>query len=67
VTEKLKGGEIALVGPGFRYFAKLDLSGTDKFTLLVVGQEPPRSRYFNDPDFDLKPGSASHRELCEPS
>ncbi|WP_369725994.1 MULTISPECIES: hypothetical protein [unclassified Bradyrhizobium] len=38
VTEKPKRGEIALVGPGFRYFAKSDFSGTDKFTLLVVGK-----------------------------
>jgi hypothetical protein len=26
------------VGPGFRYFAKSDFSGTDRFTLLVVGK-----------------------------
>ncbi|MBR1172293.1 hypothetical protein [Bradyrhizobium liaoningense] len=38
LTEKPKSGEIALVGPGFRYFAKPDFSGTDKFTLLVVGK-----------------------------
>ncbi|GLR91078.1 hypothetical protein [Bradyrhizobium iriomotense] len=38
VTEKPKGGEIVLVGPGFRYFAKPEFSGTDKFTLLVVGK-----------------------------
>lgn len=38
VTEKPKSGEIALVGPGFRYFAKPDFSGTDRFTLLVVGK-----------------------------
>ncbi|MGY8662696.1 hypothetical protein Q3C01_10040 [Bradyrhizobium sp. UFLA05-109] len=38
VTEKPKSGEIVLVGPGFRYFAKPDFSGSDKFTLHVVGK-----------------------------
>ena len=38
VTEKPKSGEIVLVGPGFRYFAKPNFSGTDRFTLLVVGK-----------------------------
>ncbi|MGY8681595.1 hypothetical protein Q2941_27975 [Bradyrhizobium sp. UFLA05-153] len=38
VSEKPKSGEIVLVGPGFRYFAKPDFSGTDKFILTVVGK-----------------------------
>ena len=38
VAEKPKGGELVMVGPGFRYFAKPDFSGTDKFTLVVVGK-----------------------------
>ncbi|MGY4607011.1 hypothetical protein ACVW16_005423 [Bradyrhizobium sp. USDA 4474] len=38
VVEKPKSGEIVMVGPGFRYFAKPDFSGTDKFTLVVVGK-----------------------------
>lgn len=38
VAEKPKGGELVLVGPGFRYFAKPDFSGTDTFTLVVVGK-----------------------------
>ena len=38
VTEKPKSGEIVLVGPGFRYFAKPDFLGTDKFILTVVGK-----------------------------
>lgn len=38
VVEKPKSGELVMVGPGFRYFAKPDFSGTDKFTLVVVGK-----------------------------
>lgn len=38
VTEKPKGGEVVIVGSGFRYYAKPDFSGTDKFTLAVVGK-----------------------------
>jgi hypothetical protein len=38
IAEKPKSGELVLVGPGFRYFAKPDFSGTDSFTLIVVGK-----------------------------
>jgi hypothetical protein len=38
IAEKPKSGELVLVGPGFRYFAKPDFSGVDKFTLVVVGK-----------------------------
>ncbi len=38
VTEKPKGGEVVIVGSGFRYYARPDFSGTDKFTLAVVGK-----------------------------
>ncbi|MGY3499969.1 hypothetical protein [Bradyrhizobium sp. USDA 4471] len=38
VVEKPTSGELVMVGPGFRYFAKPDFSGTDKFTLVVVGK-----------------------------
>ena len=38
IAEKPKSGELVLVGPGFRYFAKPDFRGTDKFTLVVVGK-----------------------------
>lgn len=38
VAAKPKNGELVLVGPGFRYFAKPDFSGTDTFTLVVVGK-----------------------------
>jgi hypothetical protein len=31
-------GELVMVGPGFRYFAKPDFTGIDKFTLVVVGK-----------------------------
>ncbi|MCP3472132.1 cadherin-like domain-containing protein [Bradyrhizobium sp. CCGUVB1N3] len=38
VAEKPANGELVLVGPGFRYYAKSDFSGTDSFTLVVVGK-----------------------------
>jgi hypothetical protein len=38
VAEKPKRGELVLVGPGFRYFAKPDFDGTDSFALVVVGK-----------------------------
>jgi len=38
VTKQPKNGEIVIVGSGFRYIAKPDFSGTDKFTLTVVGK-----------------------------
>ena len=38
IAEKPKSGELVLVGPGFRYFAKPDFKGTDSFTLIVVGK-----------------------------
>ena len=38
VSEQPKSGELVLVGPGFRYFAKPDFAGTDSFTLVVVGK-----------------------------
>ena len=36
VSEQPKSGELVLVGPGFRYFAKPEFAGTDSFTLVVV-------------------------------
>ncbi|WP_342733594.1 Ig-like domain-containing protein [Bradyrhizobium sp. B117] len=38
VAQKPNSGELVLVGPGFRYFAKPDFQGTDTFTLVVVGK-----------------------------
>ncbi|WP_448034111.1 hypothetical protein [Bradyrhizobium liaoningense] len=38
VAEQPKGGEVVIVGSGFRYIAKPDFSGPDKFTLTVVGK-----------------------------
>ncbi|WP_197087443.1 hypothetical protein [Bradyrhizobium sp. LTSP857] len=38
IAEQPKGGEITLVGPGFRYFAKSDFKGSDSFALVVVGK-----------------------------
>jgi len=38
VLEKPKHGELVMVGPGFRYKAKPEYSGEDKFSLVVVGK-----------------------------
>jgi hypothetical protein len=38
VLERPANGELIMVGTGFRYFAKPDFSGTDKFSLMVVGK-----------------------------
>jgi hypothetical protein len=38
VLEPPKSGELVMVGPAFRYFAKPNFSGTDKFSLVVVGK-----------------------------
>lgn len=38
ISEKPKSGELVLVGPGFRYFAKPGFTGTDTFALVVVGK-----------------------------
>jgi hypothetical protein len=45
VFEKPKSGELVMVGPGFRYFAKPDFSGTDKFSLIVVGKNRHEAGY----------------------
>ena len=39
VVEGPTHGKIVMVGPGFRYFANPDFDGTDKFTLVVDGQD----------------------------
>jgi hypothetical protein len=38
VSSEPVGRELVMVGTGFRYFAKPDFSGTDKFSLMVVGK-----------------------------
>jgi hypothetical protein len=38
-------GELVMVGPGFRYFAKPGFTGTDKFTLVVVGKNRHEEGY----------------------
>lgn len=38
VLEKPRSGELVMVGTGFRYFANSDFSGTDRFSLMVVGK-----------------------------
>ena len=47
VLDQPQSGELVIVGSGFRYFAKLGFSGTDKFTLVVVGEKSPRGRLFH--------------------
>jgi hypothetical protein len=43
--KKPANGELKMVGPGFRYFAKPGFAGTDKFTLLVVGKNGHEEGY----------------------
>jgi hypothetical protein len=43
--EKPKNGELEMVGPGFRYFARPNFSGTDKFSLVVVGKNRHEDGY----------------------
>jgi hypothetical protein len=38
IADKPNNGEVVLVGPGFRYFARPDFAGTDSFTLVVIGK-----------------------------
>ncbi len=38
VLEKPKHGELVMVGPGFRYKAKPEYVGEDKFSLVVIGK-----------------------------
>jgi hypothetical protein len=38
IVNKPVSGELVMVGTGFRYFAKPDFSGTDKFSLVVTGK-----------------------------
>jgi hypothetical protein len=38
VLKKPMSGKLVIVGPGFRYFAKPGFSGSDKFSLVVVGK-----------------------------
>ena len=38
VSSEPVGRELVMVGTGFRYFAKPHFSGTDKFSLMVVGK-----------------------------
>jgi hypothetical protein len=38
ILKKPANGELVMVGPGFRYFAKPDFTGTDKFSLVVIGK-----------------------------
>jgi hypothetical protein len=38
ILNKPASGELVMVGTGFRYFAKPNFSGNDKFSLKVVGK-----------------------------
>jgi hypothetical protein len=45
VVEKPANGELVTVGPAFRYFAKPGFSGTDKFSIVVVGKNRHEEGY----------------------
>ena len=45
VLKKPASGNLVMVGPGFRYFAKPGFSGTDKFSLVVVGKNRREEGY----------------------
>jgi hypothetical protein len=45
VLEKPANGELVTVGSGFRYFAKPGFSGTDKFSLVVIGKNRREEGY----------------------
>jgi len=45
VLEKPASGELVTVGSGFRYFAKPGFSGTDKFSLVVIGKNRREEGY----------------------
>jgi hypothetical protein len=43
--KKPANGQLVMVGTGFRYYAKPGFTGTDKFTLLVVGKNRHEEGY----------------------
>lgn len=45
ILKKPAHGELVMVGPAFRYFAKPNFSGTDKFTVVVVGKNRREEGY----------------------
>jgi hypothetical protein len=45
VLEPPKSGELVMVGPAFRYYANPNFSGTDKFSLVVVGKNVHEEGY----------------------
>jgi hypothetical protein len=45
VLEKPANGELVTVGPAFRYIAKPGFSGTDKFSVVVVGKNRHEEGY----------------------
>jgi hypothetical protein len=55
VLDKPKNGELVMVGPGFRYFAKPDFSGADKFSLVVVGKNL-REEGYSTVEITVSPG-----------
>lgn len=64
VLNQPKAGELVIVGSGFRYFAKPEFTGTDKFTLVVVGKNRHDAGYstveisVTHPDPAFQPGPA---------
>ena len=72
--KKPANGELVMVGPGFRYFAKPGFTGTDKFTLLVVGKNRHEEGYSTveitvspqDEAPKIVPGSAPEAAVAKP-
>jgi hypothetical protein len=77
VFEKPRSGELVIVGSGFRYVAKSDFSGTDKFSLVVVGKNRHEQGYStveitvsrrdasSTPSADSHPGSGSVPKIAD--
>jgi hypothetical protein len=63
VLEKPKRGELVMVGSGFRYFAKSDFTGTDKFSLVVVGTNRHAEGYST---VEITVSASSNAQVCEP-
>jgi hypothetical protein len=62
VLNKPKSGKLVMVGPGFRYFAKSNFSGPDKFSLVVVGKNL-REEGFSTVEITVTPGETPRGPL----
>jgi hypothetical protein len=71
VLDKPKHGELVTVGPAFRYLANQDFSGTDRFSLVVVGKNLREEGYSTveitvspaPPDPSLTPSVVSEADV----